>query len=131
MQPVITNTVWHKFTANQMECIKMQATATNVKPKHMRYTGSQKQLALIILFNNYESLRSVCTLPLRNTFAAYINKAKLTTGINKVLINLLSCKLKDCNHDKKYMLTFDGMHIAQSLEYKSDIAGFTDLGNGK
>jgi hypothetical protein len=126
---------WQKLTTHQKDFFLMQVAGVNVKQTNgLRYTDSQKNLSLTIYYQNYENLRSFFTLPNTNTLSSYVQTSKIKLGINDLYLYMLSQKLKEFKYDNRCMLTFDGMTIAQALQYdiKSDsIVGFSDFGGAR
>jgi hypothetical protein len=124
---------WQKLTKCQTDFIKMQVTGINIKnTKGLRYTDSQKRLSLTMYYQNYEHLRSIFTLPNSKTLSTFVETSKIKIGINDFYLHLLGQKLFEFKYDNRCMLTFDGMTIAQALQYdiKSDsIIGFSDFGD--
>jgi hypothetical protein len=131
----ITFENWQKLSKYQTDFIEMQVAGVNAKQaKSLRYTDSQKRLSLTMYYQNYEHLRSIFTMPNSKTLSNYVETSKIKLGINDLYLHLLSQKLLEFKYDKMCMLTFDGMSIAQALQYniKSDsIIGFSDFGDAR
>lgn len=121
--------------ARTLQFFTSQMKASRCKKKGNRYTIAEKSFSLALYYKSpkaYRFLSSLFSLPAVRSLQLWLRKKSFQAGWNDSVFNLLKNSVQKMKAEERVCgITFDAMHIKQTLQYdqcNDCVEGMEDLG---